>query len=584
MIPMPPPQHFWRERFVVSLLLCAWGILAARLLQLHWMSGDELGTLAARQKSFQQVAPARPGEIVDRRGRVFATSVAVRSVYVVPSRLASSPDMAAKLATALNLDAARLCERIAAQSQQQFLWVKRRITEDEADRVRQLKLPSEAWGFREEYRRLYPQGEVAAHVIGFRNIDGQGRGGVEESFDSRLRGHDGFRELVRDARGRVLEVNEETAHPPRHGQKVVLTLDAVIQVFTEQALDEVILKWKPQSACAIVLEPKTGELLAMASRPAFDPNAPDAIPAAAWKNRPISDMYEPGSTFKPFVVAWAIKHGCIQPDEVFDCEHGEFRMGGRVLHDHHPYGPLNVVDILVKSSNIGMAKIGLRLKNERLYDAAISFGFGGPTGIELPGELSGRVRPLKKWNSYSTGSIPMGQELAATPLQIIAAYAALSNGGKLITPHVVLHESGEDGPPRPVIVSQAIDPSIADWIRRTALTAVVSRGTGKKAELKGLQVFGKTGTAQKLDPETGLYSKQLHVSSFVCGAPADDPRVLVLVSVDEPSVGAEHFGGSVAAPAAGRILKNTLVQLRVPAADRIAHAETDDAPDDTVVE
>lgn len=580
----PSPSPRLRERFVAGVLLCAWVALAARLLQLHLWTGDELGTLAARQKSFQEVVPARPGEIIDRYGRVFATSVTVRSVFVVPQRILRQPDAVRRLCETLHVDPHRLNARIASHAELQFLWVKRRITEDEANAVRQLKLPADVWGFRDEYRRHYPQGMIAAHVIGIRNIDGRGQGGIEESFDLQLRGRDGYRELVRDARGRVLEVHDETRRPPHHGQTLVLTLDAVIQSFVERELDEVMQQWKPQSACALILEPRSGEVLAMASRPAFDPNLPETIPPAAWKNRPISDIYEPGSTFKPFIVAWALRHGCIQQDERFDCENGAYRMGPRVLHDHHPYGTLDVVDILVKSSNIGMAKIGQRLGNDRLYEAAISFGFGSPTGIELPGELGGMVRPLRKWNSYSTGSIPMGQELAATPMQTIVAYAALSNGGRLITPHLVLNPPGGAAPPRSVIVSQAIEPQIADWVRRQALTAVVSRGTGRKAAVHGYQVFGKTGTAQKPDPVTGQYSNKLHVSSFVCGAPADDPEVLVLVSVDEPSVGAEHYGGSVAAPAAGRILQKTLQQRRVPAEDKTAQVDAAGTPDDTLRE
>src|SRR4029077_17136670 len=227
-----------------------------------------------------------------------------------------------------------------------------------------------------------------------------------------------------------------------HGQTVVLALDAVIQVYAERALDAVVAQWKPRSACAIVLDPNTGDLLAMPSRPTFDPNHADEAQPEAWKNRPVADMYEPGSTFKPFVVAWGLAQGCLRHDEVFHCENGEYKLGRRVLHDHHKYGPLSVVDILVKSSNIGMAKIGQRMGNARLFQATMAFGFGGRTGIELPGELSGRVRPLKQWNSYSTGSVPMGQEVAATPLQIVAAFGALANGGTLKTPRLVVRIEG----------------------------------------------------------------------------------------------------------------------------------------------
>ncbi|MGE5191907.1 MAG: peptidoglycan D,D-transpeptidase FtsI family protein, partial [Deltaproteobacteria bacterium] len=457
---------------------------------------------------------------------------------------------------------------------------KRRISDDEAERLRALKLPAVVWGFCDEFRRHYPQGAIAAQVVGLRDIDGRGQGGIEQSLDTLLRGRDGSRDLVQDARGRVLEVHDDSATPPRHGQTIVLTLDAVIQVYAERALDEVTAKWKPRSACAIVLDPKSGDILAMASRPTFDPNHAERAPAEAWKNRPIADMYEPGSTFKPFVVAWGLAQGCLRHDEIFDCENGEYRMGHRVLHDHHRYGSLSIVDILVKSSNIGMAKIGQRMGNARLYQAAVAFGFGGRTGIELPGELPGRVRPLKKWNSYSTGSVPMGQEIAATPLQIIAAYGALANGGTLQTPRLVVREAADPGSVGSGIISPVVDQQVADWVRREALAAVVSRGTGKKAAISGYEIFGKTGTAQKLDPQSGQYSRDLHVSSFVCGAPVDDPKVLVMISVDEPSVSlnGEHFGGSVAAPAAGELLHHALTRLKVPPDENLVRSAL--LPDD----
>ena len=562
-----------RDRLVAAAILVAWLLLAGRLVQLHWTSGDDFERLAERQRIVQEVVSARPGEIVDRHGYVLATSVAERSIYVVPLRIRDGWHVAQKLAGALGLETDRLFERIAARPQRQFLWAKRRVSEAEAERVRALGLPADCLGFRDEFRRHYPQGAVAAQVIGIRDIDGRGQGGIEQTFDAVLRGRDGRRELVQDARGKVIEVCEESASPPRHGQTVVLTLDTVIQVYAERALDDVIAQWKPQSACAIVLDPRTGEVLAMASRPTLDPNHPEAAPQAAWKNRPIADMYEPGSTFKPFVVAWGLECECIRRDEVFDCENGQYHMASRVLHDHHKYGALSVTDILVKSSNIGMAKIGQRMGNTRLYQAAVAFGFGGPTGIELPGELPGKVRALRKWNSYSTGSVPMGQEIAATPLQIITAYGALANGGTLTSPRLV-RDAGTSISPGATIVSPVIDRQIADWVRREALASVVSRGTGRKAAIAGYEVFGKTGTAQKLDPETGLYSREKHVSSFVCGAPVDDPQVLVMISVDEPSVSlnGEHFGGSVAAPAAGELLRKTLARLKVPAAEQLLRA------------
>jgi cell division protein FtsI/penicillin-binding protein 2 len=585
--PRPPASRcgIGRARLVASGLLLIWLLLVGRLAQLHLTSGEEFARLAKQQRIFSEVVPARPGEIVDRHGHVFATSVCVRSVYVVPKQIREAWLVSQQLGEALGIAPDQLFERIASRPERRFLWIKRRISDDEAERVRQLKLPANVCGFRDEFRRHYPQGSTAAQVVGLRDIDGRGRGGIEESLEEVLRGRDGSRDLVQDARGCVIEVRDDSDTPPRHGQTVVLTLDAVVQAYAERALDSVVAQWKPQSACAVVLDPQTGDILAMASRPTFDPNHADEAPPEAWKNRTIADMYEPGSTFKPFVVAWGLAQGCLRHDEVFHCENGEYRMGRRVLHDHHKYGPLSVTDILVKSSNIGMAKIGERMGNARLFQAAMAFGFGGRTGIELPGELSGRVRPLKQWNSYSTGSVPMGQELAATPLQIIAAYGALANGGTLITPRLVVRETEHRGLAGPAsagigIVSHVIDAGVADWVRREALSAVVSRGTGKKAAIEGYAIFGKTGTAQKLDPQTGQYSRELHVSSFVCGAPVDDPRVLVMISVDQPAVSlnGEHFGGSVAAPAAGELLHRALLRLNVPADERLLRSAL--LPDD----
>ncbi|MBT6157105.1 MAG: penicillin-binding protein 2, partial [Planctomycetaceae bacterium] len=454
----------------------------------------------------------------------------------------------------------------------QFLWIKRRLTDQQTADIRTLKLPVETWGFRSEFLRRYPQGTLAAHILGLRGIDGDGSGGVEQKLDGVLRGRNGERVLIRDARGRVIDVETETDRPAQHGRTVVLSLDAIIQLYTERELDRVMQEWRPSSACAIVVDPATCDVLAMASRPAFDPNNPVDVLPAAWKNTAIASMYEPGSTFKPFVVAWAVDREIISRDESFNCERGAYRMGRRILHDHHPYGQLSVTDIIVKSSNIGMAKIGERMTNRSLYEAAVTFGFGRRTGTELPGELSGLVRRLSKWDRYSTGSIPMGQELAVTPLQLIAAHAALANGGKLLSPRLVLGdmEAMEEFNRRPSpmatsqVVAKTVGAEAAAWVVSGPMRGVVQRGTGKKAQLPDFTVFGKSGTAQKHDPATGKYSTNRHVCSFVCGAPAENPRALVLVLVDEPTVGTSHYGGTVAAPAASRILQKTLLHLRVP--------------------
>ncbi len=601
----------WRPRLLVVAVCGVWLVLAGRMIHLQLLSRQRFAQQVDQQSTFLEEIAARPGDIYDREGRVLATTVAAKSFFLVPSQLVQQDkqfEFVRRVAEAVGHDADQLQARIAARPDQHFLWVRRRIVDaDVIDKLAKLKLPFELGGFREEFLRQYPQGHIAAHVIGGRDIDGVGQGGIEQTLNDQIAGRSGHRRLVLDSRRRVVDMQTDIDEAPRHGQSVTLTIDTVIQLHAEQELDRVMEKWQAKHAAAIVLDPQTGEVLAMASRPTYDPNDLAHVDPEAWKNQALAAIYEPGSTFKPFIVCWGVQNGFIKPDESFHCENGEYRMRhGRVLHDHHKYGLLSLTDVLVKSSNIGMAKIGEKMGNAELYRATVLFGFGRRTGIELPGELSGMLHPLKKWTSFSTGSIPMGQELAVTPLQLLAAHGALANHGTLISPRVVRSESArpkgrpwaerpepdqrsadapswlrpisqtvevvEDddrvddnsGPPMSTIVSETVRPEIARWMVEEVMTDVVKRGTGRKAKLSDYTVFGKTGTAQKRDPATGLYSNQLHVSSFVGGAPASNPRVLVLVMVDEPATTGEHFGGDIAAPPAREILQKALTQLGVP--------------------
>ncbi len=550
-----------RERVVLTLLSLCWLAITLRLLQIQVWQQPHFTQQALRQQTTEEIVPARPGDIFDRHGRLLATTVKRHSLYLNPATVDDVPLVAMQLAGALQLDADDLERRLQQSSGSRFLWVKRRLTDDEVTAVRALALGDIEWGFQPEFQRLYPQGHLAAHVIGLRDIDGNGQGGVEQWFDATLRGVDGRRTLVRDAHGYILEVQRE-AVVPKMGESIALTIDSAIQLYVEQALDGLVEEHHPTHACAIVLDPHTGEVLAMASRPTFDPNRLTEVPEGGWTNSAVTAAFEPGSTFKPFIVAWALDQGLLDRDEVINCEWGAYRMGRRVLHDHHSYGDLSVEDILVKSSNIGMAKIGELLGNEQLHAAATAFGFGRRTGIEIPGELPGVLRPLDDWTSYSTGSIPMGQELTATPLQIITAYAALASGGEFITPHLLLQSESRSAQARQVVVYPLIEEDTAHWLVEGPLTAVIDRGTGRLAQIEGYDVFGKTGTAQKVDPESGGYSHSLHVSSFICGAPSHDPEVLVLVTVDEPE--GSQYGGTVAAPTAAKILEQTLEYLGVP--------------------
>lgn len=571
------PGHGWRIRLLAGLMLGLWLLVAARLVHIQHFQADELSARAKRQQSIEVEVPARPADIVDRNGNLLATTITTPSLFVDPKYFEVEQEFLDDLCCILDIEQEVLEERLAEYSHKRFCWIKRRLSDEEMRQVMQLEWPAGSYGFRDEFLRQYPQGHVAAHVLGLRNIDGEGKGGVEQSLDHLIQGRPGLRRLVRDALGRIVEVNFDPDNEPRRFDAVALTLDLPIQMVVEKELDAVMTEWEAQAASAIVVDPNSGEVLAMASRPTYSPSDLENIHPSAWRNQAINIMYEPGSTFKPLVVAWGLQNGLIKRDDRFDCENGEWKMGGRTLHDHHPYPVLSLTDVLVKSSNIGMAKIGTAMTNDELFRTTLAFGFGRPTGIDLPGEVSGIVRPRRKWNGYSTGSVPMGQEIAVTPMQLITAHASLANGGRLITPQILKGVRGhgdDEGSPfyastddpglsvPPRLVTKTVDSDTANWVIQKPMVEVVERGTGRRAKLSGWEVFGKTGTAQKTDPETGLYSETDYVASFVCGAPAKNPRALVLVVVDRPAPGKSHQGGRVAAPAAKNILKRTLLHLR----------------------
>ncbi len=541
----------------VHLFIAMLGVaLCIRLICLQVIASRTFASRALRQQMSEEVILARPGDIVDRNQRLLATTITVPSLYANPKLIPLEERLllASRLGAALNMSSESLLQKFEGEPQRQFVWIKRRLTDREADAIRELGLPSRYIGTRREFQRVYPQGTLAAHLLGLRNIDGQGRGGIEEFFDDQLKGIDGRRRFVRDARGYVLDILDEVMEPPQHGTALTLTIDIVLQLHVERQLDELMQRHQAKGACAIAIDPATGDVLALASRPTFDPNRPERAAPEDWRNMVTSATFEPGSTFKPFVAAYGLHLGLLNTNDQFDCENGVYRMGKRLLHDHHPYGLLSLTDVLVKSSNIGMAKIGERLGNVRLHQLAQAFGFGSKTGIELPGEVTGFLRPEKEWTRYSTGSIPMGHELTATPLQMATAYAILANHGRRISPHLLLR-TGKEGPRSiPVISSPILHPEAADWMVTGPLVEVVQRGTGRQAFRPELQIFGKTGTAQKTDAATGVYVNDRHFSSFVGGAPADRPKLIVLVSVDEPQ-GHDQFGGSVAAPYVAEILK-----------------------------
>jgi len=550
--------------------------LGVRLAYIEAAMRPGLLPLAARQQAGTRILHARRGLILDRRGRVLAGSDEADSVFLDPTRIDDLHDTAVRVAPILGQNpskiVAHLRQRIDAKPDTEYVLLKRELVGVEAEAVRGLRLSGV--GTQALPRRRYPMGRLGAHVLGFMRRDGHGLEGVEHRYDSLLRGRDGRIEGLRanGANRRWIWMKPGGYEPPRDGRHIVLTLDAVIQSIVEAKLTARVAKYRAESGVGIVMSPKTGEVLALASVPTFDPNRRSDTPRATWRNRALTDPVEPGSTFKPFIAATAVQEGVVRWDEVVFCHNGLYMMGRRAISEYTPagYGSIPFEMVIVKSSNIGMVQIGERLGNERLREAVRNFGFGERTGIELAGEDAGLVWPLSVWTSYSTGSIPMGQEVSVTLIQLARAFCALANGGLLLRPRVVkavldvegnVIESHDD----PVVVRRVLSESVAASTRRTLAKVVAPGGTGWRAQLDAWQLIGKTGTAQ-IARKGGRGYGNGHQASFVCAGPARDPEVVTLIMIRKPdrSLGLGYAGGIVSAPVAGEIMGEVLAYLGVP--------------------
>jgi cell division protein FtsI/penicillin-binding protein 2 len=551
--------------------------VAARLVFLQIVRHDYYAKLAEDQRIFKQAIVAMRGGFFDRVGRPLCVSVPARSVFIVPSEIAADnvPVLSQSLTRILGVNEAQVADAILSEYDgRQFKWIKRRVSDYEAAAVAALNLKGVK--LRTEYRRTFPQGIIASHLIGFGNVDGVGQEGLEKSFDNELTGTNGSEVLECDGSRTPLLTDKAKFKPVINGSDIQLTIDAEIQRITEDELAKAVDEWNPLSVTGIVMEVKTGRILALANAPTFSPVHPANGDPSNRLNRAVSACYEPGSIFKPFVMAGYLDAKLGQLDDTIFCENGLFRIRGRRLHDHQPYGWLTVSEVIEKSSNVGMAKIGLQMGAGRLYGTVNAFGFGESTHSGLPGELGGIVTPFKQWSVYTVTSVPMGQEIAATPMQIITAFNAIANGGVLLKPQVleritdadgkVLYQFEGAGPGRRVVRLET-----ARRLIEQALTGVVLRGTGKAANFGTYPKFGKTGTAQKVST-TGGFAHSRFISSFLCGAPVDNPRITVLVLMDEPRAGASYYGGTVAAPAAARIVERTLKYLHAPVMTTVAKA------------
>ncbi|HUU08971.1 MAG TPA: penicillin-binding protein 2 [Phycisphaerae bacterium] len=554
------------------LLLAA---LAGYLVYIYVESSDQLAAYASRKQHMGW--PIRPmrGNIVDARLRLLAGSQHVRSIFADPKMVEDPAVAAAALAPVLGLERDDLYRQLAEASDSRFLWLRRRVPTGTADAVRRLGL--QGVGQVSEGARHYPNGSLAAHVIGCVGVDEQGLEGLERLFDERLRGRPGQARVLADRKRRPIWAEPDQFTPAEDGQDLVLTIDAVIQAVAEEAVAEACRQYRAVSATAIVMEPATGAILAMANMPTYEPARYTEFPTEARRNRAVTDMFPPGSSSKPFVAAAALEAGVVRFGEVIYCENGYWPAAR--LHDAgHSYGNLTFEEGIHKSSNIMMAKLGIRLGNPRLHAALLAFGFGRETGVWLPGETAGVVYPLPRWTRLSTTRVPFGQEYATTPLQLITAFAAFANGGKMVRPKIlrgVLDRCGRVTVDltEPDVVGRAVSAQTARQMIDRTLVGVVEQGTGKRCKIPGYRVFGKTGTAQKIDPQTKTMSHSLYVGTFLAGAPADNPRVVVLVSVNEPDKSIGYYGGTVAAPAARKILERALPYLGVPRTE----TATDDA-------
>lgn len=564
-----PSHRYQRNAGGAMLALLGLGMAAVlgRVLHINVVKRDPLLAKVSRQHEGRTVLPARRGMILDRRGRVVAASKRLPDVFVDPSRVDDLPALAAALSARINVSDRDIVDRISKRPESRYVVVAERVDEVTEEAVRELR--HAAVGFTDRTVRTYPLGSSMGHVLGFVGDEGRGLEGVELGFDAHLRGTDGSLVTLRDARRRAMGAADGPETPAVDGGSVQLTLDAEVQRLTEVALETQVQHFEAESGVAIVLSPKTGDVLAMACYPPVAPEGAGTSPAALRRNRAITDPIEPGSTFKPIVVSGALDGGFVAPTTQFDCHNGSHSFGGRTLTDTVPNGLLDIKGIITKSSNIGMAQIALRMGNPALHETVRRFGFGDATGLGLPGEDGGTVHPLRKWNSYTTTSIPIGYELEVTPLQLVSAFAALVNDGILLRPRVVraiLDSRGEvlrvfEGPEP---VRRVASSSVARFVSQECLVSVVENGSAKTAQVGPYKVMGKTGTAKLPFPDRRGYEPGQYTSLFVGAAPVSDPQVVTLVMIRRPKASAGYYGARVAAPAAGQILADTLAYWQVP--------------------
>jgi cell division protein FtsI (penicillin-binding protein 3) len=563
-----PPLRERQTRLRLMLLalsISLWAVvIGIRLVQVQVLGRAFFERQGTRQSERTVNLHPRRGPILDREGRPLAVSVDAESLYAVPQDVADAPATATAVARELGLDWAGRREVLAQlEKDRAFVWIRRKLDPVTARRIRALQL--DGLGFVSEHRRYYPQRELAAHVLGYVGLDNAGMSGVEYAFEEEIRGRAAKVVVHTDARRRPVA---QTERPSTEGATIVLTLDEAVQHVAERELDRSMQATQASAGMVIVVEPFTGEVLAMAGRPTFNPNRYSSYPSSRWRNRAVSDAFEPGSIFKIVTAAAALQEKVVDVDELIDCGHGRIQIGSTVINDHAVFDTLTFRQAVQSSSDVGMIRVAQRLGRSNFARYVHAFGFGTTTGVALPGESAGLLRPVERWSALSLPSMSFGQEIGVTGLQMTLAAAAIANGGYLMKPLLVRRVEDAQGQvlreQKPVVVRRVLEPETVDVLTEV-LRGVVSGGTGPRAAVPGYRVAGKTGTAQKVDA-TGRYSMDDHVASFVGFAPAARPAIVILASLDEPR-GDANQGGDVAAPLFARVAEGVLRVLAVPPDD-----------------
>lgn len=551
-----------KRTFILSaFIFLGFFLVILRLIDVMLINHEWYKQKAKIQQFKKEPIPVKRGIIYDRKGRELAVNIDTESIFVNPSEMRSLDAVISALSNISGYKKTDLLKKISMDKR--FLWIQRHSDLESARKIKEMGISG--IGFMPETKRYYPKGRLASHIIGYVDIDNKGLEGIEKKYERYLSAKQESEFVIRDAKGNVLSKGIKEAVI---GNNIVLTIDEGLQFIVEKYMDEAMQQWKASSASAIMMNPFTGEILAMASRPTYDPNMPSKVKAEFRRNRALTDCYEPGSTFKIIVSTAALEEGKVTPETRFDCSPGYIEIAGKKIKDVHKYGVLTFREVLQKSSNVGAIKIGQLLGGQKIYEYINKFGFGKKTGIDLIGEISGTVRPFDKWSTLSLGAIPIGYEISVTPLQILRAYSAIANGGYLVKPFVVSEIYSPSGniiykkiPEMERIISEKTASTMRDILK----SVTEEGGTAETAAVDGNRVAGKTGTARLLDIRTKRYSTDKYVSSFVGFVPAENPKIAMIVVVHEPK--GAIYGGVVAGPVFKKIADEALSYLNVPRDD-----------------